>query len=215
MPVDETTPHSRTPINNPQEVWLDVGAHLGEKTFSVASENAGIRVYAFEPNLSVASQLMGRLSNYVVLPIAVAEQDGSAPFYLNRYDQASSLLPFVREGLDQWIGGEVLAVESTLIVPTIRLDTFLNQASIAKVAYLKIDAQGSDLAVIRSLGDRLRDVERITLEVQTTPVPLYQDASNKEETVRFLARAGFTLTSCEKQSHDQEENLNFVQSQQI
>ena len=123
------------------EVWLDVGAHLGEKTFSFAAQNPSARVYAFEPNLKVASKLMGRLPNYIVLPMAVSEEDGSAPFYLNRFEAASSLLPFVPEGLAQWTGGEVLQVEATPNVPTIRLDTFLNQTGIAKVAYLKIDAQ--------------------------------------------------------------------------
>jgi len=191
-------------------VWIDVGAHLGEKTFSVAAQNPHIRVFAFEPNLQVASQLMGRLPNYVVLPLAVNEQDGSSPFYLNRFDAASSILPFVPEGLSQWVGGELLQIEATLTVPAIRLDTFLNRAGIAKVAYLKIDTQGNDLAVIRSLGERLCDVERISLEVQTTPIPLYRDASLKEDVVKFLTEAGYELISCEKQSHNQEENLTFM-----
>jgi len=194
----------------PNPVWIDVGAHLGEKTLSIAARNPNMLVYAFEPNLTVAAQLMGRLPNYVVLPMAVAEQDGCSPFYLNRYDAASSLLPFVPEGLQQWVGGEILGVQATLTVPTVRLDTFLNGARIAKVAYLKIDAQGADLAVIRSLGERLRDIERISLEVQTTPIPLYRNGSRKEEVVQLLTQARFELLSCEKQSHDQEENLTFI-----
>jgi FkbM family methyltransferase len=190
-------------------VWIDVGAHLGEKTLSIARHNPNLRVYAFEPNLRVAVRLMGRLANYVVLPIAIAEHDGSAPFYVNRCEAASSLLPLVPEGLTRWVGGEDLSVEDTLNVPTLRLETFLNRAGISKVAYLKIDAQGADLAVIRSAGERLRDIERISLEVQTTVTPLYRNASTREDTIAFLAAAGFELISCEKQSHDQEENLTF------
>jgi hypothetical protein len=108
------------------------------------------------------------------------------------------------------VGGEILEVVATLSVPTIRLDTFLNQAGILKVAYLKIDAQGSDLAVVRSAGERLKDIERICLEVQITPVPLYRNASQKQEVVEFLTKAGFKLVCCERQSYDQEENLTFV-----
>lgn len=192
------------------EIWLDVGAHLGETTFSVAADNPRIRVYAFEPNLRVASRLMGQLANYVVLPMAITERDGSSCFYLNRYSAASSLRPFVPEGLKKWVGGEALRVEATLTVPTIRLDTFLDQAGIAKVDYLKIDAQGADLEVVRSAGTRLRDVQRISLEVQTTPIPLYRDACRKEEVISFLTREGFELVSSQKQSHDQEENLTFI-----
>lgn len=195
---------------NAPEIWLDVGAHLGEKTFAIATQNPNIRVYAFEPNLKVALQSMGRLPNYIMLPMAVSECNGSSPFYVNQCDAASSLLPFVPDGLKQWVGGESLQIETTLTVPTIRLDTFLNHAGISRVTYLKIDAQGADLAVVRSLGQRLCDVERLTLEVQTTPIPLYRDGSSKEDTIRFLAGAGFQLISSKKQSFDQEENLTFA-----
>ncbi|HYL72996.1 MAG TPA: FkbM family methyltransferase [Bryobacteraceae bacterium] len=82
-------------------------------------------------------------------------------------------------------------------------------AGISKVKYLKIDAQGGDLAVIRSAGERLRDIDRISLEVQITAVPLYRNAPGKEEVVRFLDEAGFDLVTIEQQSHGQEENLTF------
>jgi FkbM family methyltransferase len=192
------------------KVWLDVGAHRGERTFSAAVRDPNLRVYAFEPHLPSASQLMGRLANYVVLPVAVAEVNGSAPFYVNRFDGASSLLPFVSKGLAAWEGGSLLQVESTTTVPTIRLDTFLNQCGIAKVDFLKIDAQGADLAVVRSLGSRLQDVKRICLEVQVTSVPLYSGAASKQQVIDFLDKAGFELTATEKQSCDQEENLTFI-----
>jgi len=141
--------------------------------------------------------------------MAVAETDGTAPFYVTGFEEASSLLPFASDGLKQWRGNEDLRVTSTLTAPTIRLDTFLEQRGIAEVDYLKIDAQGGDLAVIRSLGGRLRDVKRISLEVQVTAQPLYQGAPHKDEVVAFLAGVGFRLISCERQSQGQEENLTF------
>jgi FkbM family methyltransferase len=155
---------------------------------------------------------MGVLANYVVLPVAVAEENGSVPFHLNRYEGASSLLPFAPEGLARWIGGGELAVTETVTVPTMRLDTFLDGAGIRKVAYLKIDAQGADLAVIRSAGEHLKDIDRISLEVQTTPFELYRGASHKEDVLRFLASAGFQLVETEAQSFDQEENLTFIRA---
>ena len=192
------------------EVWIDVGAHSGESTFALASRRPDLRVFAFEPNLPLAATLMGRLPNYLVFPMAVADRDGSAPFYLNRYDAASSLLPFNPEGLRNWTGGEQLEVVDTPVVPTIRLDTFMSRMGIRTVDYLHVDAQGADLAVVRSAGDRLRDIRRIQLEVQLPSVPLYAGAPAREEVVRFLALAGFELESSEKQSYDQEENLTFV-----
>src|SRR6266851_6233572 len=122
------------------EIWIDVGAHLGEKTFTFAQENPALRVYAFEPNLQLAAQRLGRLPNFVVMPMAVSEQDGCADFYLNAFAAASSLLPFDSAGLIGWRGGEVLKVERKVVVPTIRLDTFLDLMGIADVHFLKSDA---------------------------------------------------------------------------
>ena len=196
----------------PDRIWLDVGVHNGEKTLAAARQNPALRVYAFEPNLAAASRLMGVLANDVVLPVAVAEQNGSAPFHLNRYEGASSLLPFVPEGLARWIGGGDLAVTATVTVPTMRLDTFLDGAGIRRVDYLQIDAQGADLAVIRSAGERLKDIGRISLEAQTTPFELYRGASHKDDVMRFLTAAGFRLVETEAQRFDQEEILAFVRT---
>jgi FkbM family methyltransferase len=197
-------------VGGRREVWLDVGAHLGEWTFPCAAGDPTLLVYAFEPNLAVAARRIGVLPNFVVLPMAVAEQDGCATFYLNTFAAASSLLPLNPEGVKRWIGGESLRVERQLAIPTIRLDTFLNRMELGRVDYLKIDAQGGDLSVVRSAGDRLRDIRKIALEVQTTEIPLYSGAAGRTEVVAYLERAGFVLAGSECQNHQQEENLTFV-----
>lgn len=199
-----------TATTAPRRVWLDVGAHLGEKTFAEAERDPNLRVYAFEPNLRVATERMGQLPNFVMLPLAISVNDGSADFHVTAFDGSSSLLAFVPEGLDRWIGKEGLKVERTIAVPTMRLDTFMDQSGIERVEFLKIDAQGADLAVVRSCGDRLRDIERIELEVQITPEPLYAGAATRDEVIRYLENAGFELESSQAQSYGQEENLSFV-----
>lgn len=198
---------------SPNGVWIDVGAHLGENSFLSAKRHSSLMVYAFEPNLKLAAQRMGLLANFVVIPMAVAETDGSSDFYLNSFDNSSSLLPLDSEGLRLWIGGELLSVQRKVTVPTIRLDTFMNGAGISRVEFLKIDTQGVDFEVVKSAGDRLADIERITLEVSITDVPLYAGACNKEEVVDYLTGHGFDLVDCEKQSYGQEENLTFTRRQ--
>lgn len=194
----------------PKEVWIDVGAHYGETTFDQAAANPNLVVYAFEANLKLASRMMGSLQNYVVLPFAVAETDGVSEFHLNSRHDSSSLLPLNPEGLSQWIGGEELKVERTITVPTIRIDTFLNQVGIPFVDFLKIDAQGADLNVLKSAGKRLRDIHKIILEVSTTPTPLYEGSHTEQDCLQFMTDAGFTLVKQETQSHGQEKNLTFV-----
>jgi FkbM family methyltransferase len=192
--------------------WIDIGAHHGETTLRRAHRNPGLRVYALEPNLSAVAKLAGRTPNFVVIPMAVAEKNGCADFYVNAYDEASSLLTFDEEGLRSWIGADVFKTKSVITVPTIRLDTFMSLMKIEKVDFLKVDTQGMDLAVLRSAGERLRDIAKIIVEVSVTPRPVYSGAPSKEDVVSFLAGAGFTLLMAEKQSHDQEENLTFVRA---
>lgn len=190
-------------------IWIDVGAHHGETTLPDAIQNPGLSVYAFEPNLRVASSLFGRAPNYLVIPIAVGETDGHAQFHLNFFEQASSLLAMDEVSRRSWKGGEALREESVITVPTIRLDTFMDLARITHVDFLKVDTQGNDLSVLRSCGKRLRDIRKVTLEVDVSSRRLYQGSPSKEDILSFLRDAGFRLISNEQQSYGQEENLTF------
>jgi FkbM family methyltransferase len=192
--------------------WLDVGAHHGEITLPQARGNPNLLVYAFEPNLRAAAKMIGRASNFVVIPMAVAETDGCANFHINQSDFSSSLLPINEEGSRSWVGVEHVKVEAVVSVPTIRLDTFMNSLDIKTVDFLKIDAQGMDLKVLRSAGARLRDIEKIVLEVEVAPNHFYTGAPSKDEVLKFLGESGFSLVGVEKQTHDQEENLTFVRA---
>jgi FkbM family methyltransferase len=193
-----------------QGIWIDVGAHHGETTFGYANHNPGLKIYAFEPNLRAAATLIGRAPNFVVLPMAVAETDGSADFHINAFDAASSLLPMDENARRSWAGGEQLKPQKTVTVPTLRLDTFFDLAGIARVDLLKIDAQGADLAVLRSAGSRLRDIVKISIEVDISPRRLYVGSASRAEVLAFLTTAGFVMVAEETQSQGQEQNLTFT-----
>ena len=193
-----------------RRIWIDVGAHEGELTFPFAAADRSLLVYAFEPNLHAASRIMGRLRNYVVLPIAVAERDGSAVLQRNAYEQSSSLLPADEAGVKSWITEQEFKVVGTVTVPTMRLDTFMNEAGIDRVDYLKIDAQGLDLEVVKSAGDRLRDVAKVQLEATTVDYRQYEGAPDKRVIIEYMGSRGFRLTEEEIQSHGQEANLTFL-----
>ena len=191
-------------------VWVDVGTCRGETTLSHARHNPNLRVFAFEPNLRMVSKLVGGVPNFLVFPMAVAEQDGTATFYLNEFEMASSLLPLNDEAVQTWVGVENHKVERAVTVPTVRLDTFMGLVGLERIDFLKIDAQGMDLAVARSAGQRLRDIARIAMEVAVAPVPLYKGAPSKSEVLTFFGEAGFALERTESQTYGQEENLTFV-----
>ncbi len=189
--------------------WFDVGAFRCEHAYESALLNPSLRVYAFEPNMHLAAKLFGALPNIIVVPMAVSETDGCAEFNITAFPASSSLLSVDDDNARQWIGGAEIRVVNKTTVPTIRLDTFMNLAGIQTVDYLKIDAQGADLAVLKSSGDRLKDLGKIYLEVSVTPYPVYQGCASKKEVVEFLEERGFELVAVDSQSEGQEENLTF------
>lgn len=206
----DDTAHNVKGIN--KRVWLDVGAHLGETTFETARQNADITVFAFEPNLRLASQRFGLIENFIMLPMAVSEKDSFASFYVNSCDEASSLHKFNEKGLDNWVGGNVLSVNNEVFVPTTRLDTFMDRMRIATVEYLKIDAQGGDFNVLLSAGNRLSDIDRITLEVAITDEQLYRGAKDRTEIINYMASNGFQLVHESTQTFGQEANMTFIKN---
>jgi FkbM family methyltransferase len=195
-----------------RQTWIDVGAHEGETTIRFAAARADLLVYGFEPNLAVAARIMGRLRNYVVIPMAIALKDGTAELKLTAVDAASSLLDMDEQVAAKWIGGAAdLAVVERQMVHTMRLDTFMNRMRIQHVHFLKVDTQGADLDVVRSAGDRLADIDRIQMEV-TKGEQLYQGAARTDEVLAFMTGSGFKLVEREDQTFGQEENLTFVRS---
>jgi FkbM family methyltransferase len=195
---------------NARRIWIDVGAYRGERSLPQASTDPTLLVFAFEPNLPAALHLMGRLRNYVVLPMAIALKSGSATLHVTEFEPSSSLLAIDEAGRRAWIGGEQLSMVETRQVPTIRLDEFMGAAGIEHVSFLKVDAQGADLDVVRSAGNRLKDIQRVEVEVSLTPLPVYKGACSKDDVIQFFSGHGFTLVTAERQSYGQEENLTFV-----
>lgn len=199
-------------IPNPtkiEEVWIDVGAHLGEGTLEAALYNPKLLVFAFEPNWALARQIMWRAANFVVLPMAVSDTDGLSEFFINASDGSSSLARMERAGLAHWTDLD-LSVQATTCVSTIRLDTFMKLCDLRNVDYLKVDAEGADLRVVQSAGDRLRDIRKIKLEVDVAPDRLYQGAPSRDEVAGFMVDRGFKLFEAETQNDGRQQNLTFI-----
>ena len=200
--------------DQPRVIWFDVGANRGQTTLSIAKSDPKIMVYDFEPNLELALDLMREApDNYVVLPVAVADFDGQAELHVTAYDPTSSLLP-PNPDFDWEIDNvdEMKEVVRRVTVPVLRLDTFMEKLQLGTVDYMKIDAQGLDLAVLKSAGDRLRHFKKIMLEVITSPVDMYEGECTKEDVVEFMEMAGFSLVEVSILPPGIAEDLTFVRS---
>jgi len=134
------------------------------------------------------------------------------PYWDSTDNATSDNMRALVTGASGGIGGAAdLTVVNRQVVHTMRLDTFMNRMGIEHVHFLKVDTQGADLDVVRSAGDRLRDIDRIQMEV-TKGDQLYQGAAPTEEVLSFMADHGFKLVEREDQTFGQEENLTFVRT---
>lgn len=189
---------------------LDVGAHWGEVMLDYARLNPDVPVYAFEPDPRDAARIAVALPNYHVLAVAIDERDGIGELVINRVPGCSSLHRQDNEGLMQWPGGQNFAELGRLTVPTMRLDTFLGYIGADAVTWLKIDTQGHDLAVLRSLGDRIDLVQKITVEVRVGDTTAYVDTPTRQEIVDYVFAQGFDLVHIDAQTAGVEQNWTFV-----
>lgn len=94
-------------------------------------------------------------------------------------------------------------------VECLRLETVINKYSIDLIPYLKIDTQGHDFEVIKSLGNKIKIVNQIECEVQVTSFEIYKNQSKKEEVIQFMRENKFILEKTISQTYGQEQNLIF------
>jgi FkbM family methyltransferase len=197
-------------------VIIDVGAHADGTDGKSRKRETGYPVIYFEPDFDPFSRL--QISpNDIKLPMIVGSRDGVMPFHFYQ-DGTHSVLETNLEQINQYVDGftgnparvEDWTARCTMFLPSIRLDTLMRQMNIRKVDHLKIDAQGYDFEVIKSLGHRISDVRSIKCEVQITKVEVYKGQSKKEELVSFMERNNFYINNIDTQTYGQEENITFI-----
>jgi len=188
---------------------IDVGAHWGELSLPWALRHPDVPVFLFEPDPRAFGRLCFTLPNVHPFMAAISELDGFIPFYLCRVPGTSSPLRLNHVALDEWPGGENFAEVGRIWSLSLRLDTFLDWMNIEQVQWLKVDTQGFDLAVLRSLGDRIVDCTRITVEAPRQGISTYREAATQEDLTAYLAEYGFYLATETVQTCGYEANLTY------
>jgi FkbM family methyltransferase len=182
-----------------KKIVFDVGACKGE---SIERFNDYDEIYCFEP---CSFSFIRLKENFESDPrikffnVAISNKNGLSEFYyyyhyayssLNQLDIEGEFSKFCEEfdpGFDK--------LEYIETVETLRLDYFINQNKIDFIDYLKIDTQGSDLDVIKSLGRMISIVDTIELEVQLKT--LYKNSSSKKDILSYMEENNFILVSDE------------------
>ena len=186
---------------------LDVGANHGQDGLQLALNNPEAHVIAFEPvpemiqsihlnHANTVKSYGSPLNNYTLIDVALSDFNGTAEFNVaGQSDWGCSSLNTFSEHLDQtWPGRVDFKVTKLISVKVCRLDTILNDIPFRSITYLHCDTQGSDLSVLRGLGEFRRHLVKGVIETATSrTVALYREQQLLEDVCFDFVRWGFEI----------------------
>ena len=194
---------------------IDVGAsHDGIKTIPL-KPYFNCPIIFIEPDVNALSKVFAGPDD-IKLDIAITSYDGEIEFNFYQ-DGTHSVLETNIDEIHKYIDGytglpaekEKWTAWKKEKVKCFTLKTLIESLGIEKIPYLKIDTQGHDFEVIKSLSDKINIVDMIECEVQTLDFELYKGQSKKEEIIKYLLENNFLLININSSTYGQEEDLIF------
>lgn len=173
------------------DVAIDIGAHQGDTSVAIAMAlGPSGKVLAFEPNSFVLpvlrrnSELNPGKLNIEVYPYAATEIDGSFTFWYSDegYHNGGS-----HGDLSRLNHGHMMPLE----VEGRNLPRLLSQQpeAVARLKFVKVDTEGHDLAVLKSMEDLLRQ------QMPFVRAEMYMrwDAAQRAEMLNFFKSLGYAV----------------------
>jgi FkbM family methyltransferase len=171
------------------KVILDIGSRDLGQSIELGSVFPNAKIYAFEPNpeqFKICAELAKNYPNITAIPKAVSNITGTLDFYVTHGNVgASSTL----EPLDVPFGTSRDFTKIT--VESIILYDWLNAEGIDQVDVMWMDAQGIELSVLKSLGEKLEKVKY--LHCEAAEIGYYKGHQLKAELDEYLVSMGFDL----------------------
>lgn len=201
-------------------VLFDVGANWGVDSLERTKTDSNIVTYAFEPTPRLVQHLREHSADfadrYRVHGMAFSDYDGTASFKVAAHADwgTSSLLEFNDNLHKTWPGRSDFYVDTEIEVEVHRFDTWYDETkpSFDKIDFFHCDTQGSDLKVLKGMGEYIHMIVEGVVEVpQSEEVKLYKGQHSKEEMLEFLEQNGYEVFKIESQQN--EDNLFFRKKQ--
>ena len=186
----------RTILGDDVACVFDVGAHVGQTATRFVAAFPKATVFSFEPDpnsfsaLRAVARTTGRIE---AINAAVGDGDGHAAFFVNQFDQTSSLLRAAPGASEYLLNRSGLMPRSRIDVPVLCLDRFCAEREIVRIDLLKLDAQGYELRILdgsRALLDRVA-IPLIYTEVSF--VRIYEGQPLFPEIYQYLFERGYRL----------------------
>jgi len=170
-------------------VILDIGSRDLGQSIELGSVFKDAKIYAFEPNpdqFNICHDLSMTHPNIKVYQLAVSDVSTEIDFYITHGNVgASSTL----EPIDVPFG--TTNSFTKVSVSSIRIDDWMKVNKIDRIDVMWMDAQGIELAALKSMGDAIKQVKYIHCEA--AELPYYKGHQLKAELDEYLVSMGFDL----------------------
>lgn len=206
------------------KIFFDVGANNGSSSLDFISNHKEYICFAFEPTPVLAQNLRNESSKrkladrYHVIEKAVCDYNGVSSFNIagQRDWGCSSLLEFSENLNKTWPDRTDFKFTDTVNVDVITLKKFIEELSpipITSIDYFHCDTQGTDLKVLKGLGEYISLIREGVIEVAAnSTVMLYKNQHTKFDAVEFLQQHNFKITKEKRNDiYGNEFNLYFEQ----
>lgn len=162
---------------DPQRTSVDVGANRGSYTYFLAELSK--QVFAYEPNPAMFEYLQGvAAENVTVLRAALSDTTGSAEF----------TVPRRQTGCHNTRGSiETAQFDDDVVTFSIDIRRLDDEADVGNLGFLKIDAEGHEMSVLRGGAETIRTHQPVMLiEIATnlSPIPV-------DDAVREIEQLGY------------------------
>jgi FkbM family methyltransferase len=150
-------------VKHPNMVIIDCGAHIG--LYSLKMARSGRRVISIEPEnqnfqyLTLNIRLNKFVEKILPLKLAVSDKNGFTSLMKTKNSTTHSIVH-----ADNYVETET--------VKTISLDTLIRKLKLDSVDILKLDVEGAELLVLKSLRNEAMKVKNIVLELHTNIVKI-------------------------------------------
>ena len=152
----------------------------------------------FDPddNVKVAQKTF---PNGVIYNTAIFDEEGSRPFYICNKPQCSSLFPpnmdvvreYVKKDKNNYEKYHRVDVKEIKDIECTRLDTILSNLEV-DFDFLKMDSQGSDYNILKSLGEYLK-TQIVGVQTEVFFESMYEGIHLYKDIKKLLKSNGFKL----------------------
>lgn len=153
---------------------LDVGANKGDYTRQIMltleslTSNVAFKMHLFEPQELVELDGFKKNPNIILNSVCVGKQNGEVDLYseIGKESHSTTISGVLEENFKY-------SNQNKMIVPIVRLDSYLENFQINRVHFLKIDTEGNEYDVLLGLGNFLKERKVWSIQFEFNEMNVY------------------------------------------